>query len=160
WFLRARCRTRRIHRRPGIPRSLGLAGVALHRRRETKSRAPRKAGRPRVSPRGDRERRQVHLQQCRAGCQPAADCQSALPIMRITIDATSALLRSAGIKSYTYHWLRHLRQAAQPNEEIRAFPYLRDFATLDHEHSALPPTATWPRIALVHAANVFGSAVL
>jgi len=80
--------------------------------------------------------------------------------MRITIDATSALLRSAGVKSYTYHWLRALRQAARPCEEIRAFPFLRNFATLDHEHSALPPSATWPRIALVHAANGFGSIVL
>src|SRR5207344_2611304 len=80
--------------------------------------------------------------------------------MRITIDATSALLRSAGVKSYTYHWLRALRQAVRPDEQIRAFPFLRDFATLDHEHSALPPSATWPRIALIHAANLFGSAVL
>ena len=47
--------------------------------------------------------------------------------MRITIDATSALVRSAGVKSYTYHWLRHLRQQAAPGEEIRAFPLIEDW---------------------------------
>ena len=50
--------------------------------------------------------------------------------MIVTIDATSALLRSAGIKSYTYHWVRHLRAQAlaqKSGDEIRAFPYLRDF---------------------------------
>ena len=31
--------------------------------------------------------------------------------MRITIDDTSILLRSAGVKSYTYHWIHALRQA-------------------------------------------------
>ena len=34
------------------------------------------------------------------------------PIMRVLIDATSVLLRSAGIKSYTYHWIEHLRGSA------------------------------------------------
>ena len=80
--------------------------------------------------------------------------------MRITIDATSTLLRSAGVKTYTYHWLSHLRQAARPGEEIRAFPFLGDLAHLDHERSPLPAHATWLRIALLHAANVFGSPVL
>lgn len=80
--------------------------------------------------------------------------------MLITIDATSALLRSAGVKGYTYHWLRALRQQAGPGVEVRAFPLLKDWAILDHEHSALPLAPTIARLAALHAANVLGSSVL
>ena len=76
--------------------------------------------------------------------------------MRITIDATSALLRSAGVKSYTYHWIRHLRRIAGP-DEIRAFPYLGDFGALDHEASMLNRWQTLSRIALLHFANIPGN---
>ncbi len=76
--------------------------------------------------------------------------------MRITIDATSALLRSAGVKSYTYHWIRHLRRAAR-GDEIRAFPYLNDFGALDHESSTLGLWQTCARIALLHAVNLPGN---
>lgn len=73
--------------------------------------------------------------------------------MRITIDATSALLRSAGIKSYTYHWVRHLRaqvSAEKTGDEIRAFPYLGDFGKLDHQASILSRWQTVPRLALLY----------
>jgi glycosyltransferase involved in cell wall biosynthesis len=76
--------------------------------------------------------------------------------MRITIDATSALLRSAGVKSYTYHWIRALRRAAGP-DEIRAFPYLDDFGVLDHEASVVGTAGTAARIALLHFANLPGN---
>jgi glycosyltransferase involved in cell wall biosynthesis len=80
--------------------------------------------------------------------------------MRVTIDATSTLLRSAGVKNYTYHWLRHLRQAAAPGDEFHAFPYVGELGPLDHERSMLSLPATWARLALVNAANLFGSSVL
>ena len=80
--------------------------------------------------------------------------------MRITIDATSALLRSAGVKGYTYHWLRSLRQQAASQDEILAFPLLNNWASLDHERSVLSPASTLGRLALVHAANVIGAPVL
>lgn len=80
--------------------------------------------------------------------------------MRVTIDATSALLRSAGIKSYTYYWVKHLRELARPDEEIRAFPFLGDFGRLEHEASTLSKAATLPRLALLYAVNVFGAPVL
>jgi glycosyltransferase involved in cell wall biosynthesis len=80
--------------------------------------------------------------------------------MRITIDATSALLRSAGVKGYTYHWLKHLRRQAATDDEIRAFPLLREWNILDHEHSALSMPATVSRLALLHSVNVFGSGIL
>jgi glycosyltransferase involved in cell wall biosynthesis len=79
--------------------------------------------------------------------------------MRVTIDATSALLRSAGIKSYTYHWVRHLRKQAQPGE-IRAFPYLNDFGRLDHEASTLSDWQTLPRLALLYFVNAPGNPAL
>jgi len=77
--------------------------------------------------------------------------------MIVTIDATSALLRSAGIKSYTYYWVRELRRLAR-GDEIRAFPYLNDFGRLDHEASTLTKWQTLPRLALLYAAR--GSRVL
>jgi alpha-1,3-rhamnosyl/mannosyltransferase len=80
--------------------------------------------------------------------------------MRITIDATSALLRSAGVKGYTYHWLQHLRRHAGAGDEIRAFPMVGDWDVLDHQHSAWPRAATLGRLALLHSVNVFGRAIL
>jgi len=79
--------------------------------------------------------------------------------MRITIDASSALVRSAGVKSYTYHWLHALRQEAR-GEDVHAFPLLNDWSRLDHEHSALPLLPTVVRLGLLHSANVFGPSVL
>ncbi len=84
--------------------------------------------------------------------------------MRITIDATSALVRSAGVKSYTYYWLRYLRQQAalekNGGDEIHAFPLLDNWASLDHEHSALSLPSTLGRLALLHSANVVGRPIL
>ena len=79
--------------------------------------------------------------------------------MRITIDATSVLLRSAGVKNYTYHWIRHLRRLAQ-GDEILAFPCLGDLGRLEHDTSVLPLWRTVPRIALLHGVNVLGWRVL
>ncbi len=69
--------------------------------------------------------------------------------MRITIDATSALLRSAGIKSYTYHLVRALRAIAGA-DDIRAYPYLNDFARLDHEGSTHSRFGTLARIGVLY----------
>ena len=80
--------------------------------------------------------------------------------MRITIDAASLLLRSAGVKNYTYHWLRHLKRAAKPSEEIAAYPLLSDVAKLDHEGSGIPFVATAPRLALLLSVNRLGSGAL
>jgi alpha-1,3-rhamnosyl/mannosyltransferase len=79
--------------------------------------------------------------------------------MRVTIDATSALLRSAGIKSYTYHWVQHLRRLAQ-GDRIDAFPYLQDFGRLDHEASTLGPLQTYSRLALLYFVNAPGNPAL
>ena len=69
--------------------------------------------------------------------------------MRITIDATSALLRSAGVKSYTYHWLRHLRQQAAPATRSARFRCSRTWDRAGSRTSALPlaPTIVAPGLA-------------
>jgi alpha-1,3-rhamnosyl/mannosyltransferase len=72
--------------------------------------------------------------------------------MRICIDATSLLLRSAGVKNYVYHWMRSLQTEA-PELDISAFPALGRVGALDHERSVLNLWQTLPRIALLHGAN-------
>ena len=74
--------------------------------------------------------------------------------MRILIDATSLLLRSAGIKTYTYHWIQHLWLQAG-NEQIFTFPHIGKLAALNHERSIFTPAETYPKLALLYAANVF-----
>jgi alpha-1,3-rhamnosyl/mannosyltransferase len=73
--------------------------------------------------------------------------------MRIVIDATSTLVRSAGVKNYIWHWLRHLRQQGA---DIRAFPFLDDLGLLDHEASALSRPETMARLALIKSMNETG----
>jgi glycosyltransferase involved in cell wall biosynthesis len=73
--------------------------------------------------------------------------------MRICIDATSLLLRSAGVKNYIYYWMRSLQQQA-PQHEITAFPALGDVGSLDHERSVLSRWQTYARLALLHFVNV------
>lgn len=77
--------------------------------------------------------------------------------MRIAVDAASTLVRSAGVKNYVWHWLRHLRKHAAPGDEIRAFPLLgEDLAELDHESSALSRPQTMARLALIKLMNETG----
>ena len=78
---------------------------------------------------------------------------------RSAVDATSALLRSAGIKSYTWHWVRHLRRQAH-GDDIRAFPFLEEFGQLDHQASTLTRWRTLPRLALLYFVNAPGNPAL
>jgi alpha-1,3-rhamnosyl/mannosyltransferase len=79
-------------------------------------------------------------------------------MIRITIDATSLLLRSAGIKSYTYHWLRALRQTG--DAEIRGFPFLNKTGELHHDRSMVTIGGTYARLAVLYGVNYLGSPVL
>src|SRR5438105_13889801 len=75
--------------------------------------------------------------------------------MRISIDATPLLLRSAGVKTYVYHWTRHL-QATAGDHQLELFPYLNgthDSEACNHERPLLGLFATFSRLALLHAAN-------
>ncbi|MEJ7604740.1 MAG: hypothetical protein WKF37_00345 [Bryobacteraceae bacterium] len=73
--------------------------------------------------------------------------------MRICIDATPLLLRSAGVKNYIYHWMRSLQREA-PELQVNAFPLLGQVGELDHERSLLELWETIPRIALLHFLNI------
>ena len=83
--------------------------------------------------------------------------------MRVAIDATSLLLRSAGIKSYTYHWMAYLSQALEKEggrDRIAPFPFLGRYGPLDHERSVLPRFATLTRLAVLYAVNAPASPLL
>jgi len=77
--------------------------------------------------------------------------------MRITIDATATLLRSAGVKNYIYHWVNHLRRFAPTKETISIFPFIDDFGDLDHANSTLRVGSTLWRLAMVKLLNLAGS---
>ena len=54
--------------------------------------------------------------------------------MRVVIDASPLLVRSAGVKNYLYHWILHLRRIAG-KEAIRTFPRMEQVLPLTHEGS-------------------------
>lgn len=60
------------------------------------------------------------------------------------------------MKSYTWHWIRHLR-ALLPPASVSAFPFLGSTGELDHEHSVLSPWATLPRLGAVFLSNLAGT---
>src|SRR2546427_2648750 len=75
--------------------------------------------------------------------------------MRVLIDATPLLLRSAGVKTYVYYWARHL-YAAAGGHTLGLFPYLHANDLTEgcwHERSVLSRGPTLARLALLHAAN-------
>jgi len=78
--------------------------------------------------------------------------------MRVCIDATPLLLRSAGVKNYTYHWILHLRRLAG-EEAVGTFPVVWRGGLLDHERSMARRWATWAGLGLVHVTNCTGSLV-
>lgn len=73
--------------------------------------------------------------------------------MRICVDATSLLLRSAGVKNYVYHWIRAMQRDATEHT-ITAYPLLDHAGDLNHEASVLSVWQTIPRLALLHLMNV------
>jgi alpha-1,3-rhamnosyl/mannosyltransferase len=72
------------------------------------------------------------------------------------IDATALLLRSAGVKTYTYEWIRALRQS-RSGEQVRLFPFLDFPPDYHHEHSPLAYLPTMLRIAALHFGNIPGN---
>jgi alpha-1,3-rhamnosyl/mannosyltransferase len=72
--------------------------------------------------------------------------------MRILIDATPLLLRSAGVKNYTYYWIQSLWEQAR-NDRIATLPALARFGPLNHEGSIAGTVGTWLHLGRVFAAN-------
>ena len=78
--------------------------------------------------------------------------------MRIGIDATPVLLRSAGVKTWIWHWAESLRRLAS-DDIVESFPSTAN-AALIHEGSVLGPLATWSRLAVLYAVNAPGNILL
>ncbi|MCZ2156553.1 MAG: glycosyltransferase family 4 protein [Bryobacterales bacterium] len=72
--------------------------------------------------------------------------------MRIAVDTFPFLLRSAGVKTALYEWVKALKSEGSAHQ-ITCFPFLDLPKTLDHEHSPLPRLQTWLRLAYVHGFN-------
>jgi alpha-1,3-rhamnosyl/mannosyltransferase len=72
--------------------------------------------------------------------------------MRIVIDATPLLLRSAGVKNYLYQWIGALRGLAG-EEAIGLFPRIGRLGPLRHDRSIASPAVTALGLAALHAAN-------
>ena len=79
--------------------------------------------------------------------------------MRISVDATSLLLRSAGIKNYTYYWIQAMREIAG-DQAIDAFPAIGPLGDLNHERSMLAKWQTYPRLLALYGTRFFGNTVL
>jgi len=73
--------------------------------------------------------------------------------MRLLVDAVPLLIRSAGVKSYLYHWIEHLKLAAGPGESIHTFPALPAGAPLDHGRSVAGFWRTQSALAALAATN-------
>ncbi len=74
--------------------------------------------------------------------------------MKICVDATSLLLRSAGVKNYAYHWMSSLREELPPPHTVTAFPLLGEVGELNHEQSVFSTGHTISRLALLHLSNI------
>ncbi|HBY62716.1 MAG TPA: hypothetical protein DEH78_23075 [Solibacterales bacterium] len=76
--------------------------------------------------------------------------------MRLSVDATPLLIRSAGVKNYLYHWLRALRGAMAPGDELSLFPCIDTVGSLHHEASVSSRMRTMRSIAALHFSNKLG----
>jgi glycosyltransferase involved in cell wall biosynthesis len=76
--------------------------------------------------------------------------------MQILIDATPLLLRSAGVKNYTYYWIQSLWQQAR-NDRILTLPALPSLGPLNHERSIAGSARTYMHLGRVFAANTVPS---
>jgi len=80
--------------------------------------------------------------------------------MRIVVDVTSLLVRSAGVKTYLYHWISALLKQSS-EESISFFPFFPKGARqLDHQNSVFGRQQTRLAKSLVHLANVKGNPIL
>lgn len=77
--------------------------------------------------------------------------------MRISVDASPLLLRSAGVKNYLYHWIGALQRSSGANS-VAAYPFISDVGELTHESSTMSLLHTAPRIAWLLASNRLAAA--
>jgi glycosyltransferase involved in cell wall biosynthesis len=72
--------------------------------------------------------------------------------MRVLIDASPLLVRSAGVKNYLYHWIAALRLIA-PAGAIHTFPALGEGARLNHQGSVAGFWRTYAGLATLALSN-------
>jgi glycosyltransferase involved in cell wall biosynthesis len=72
--------------------------------------------------------------------------------MRVCIDGTPLLVRSAGVKTYLYHWLRSL-QASNSRHYLTIFPMIGRLPALDHRQSVKPLLPTVFHLAMLAVLN-------
>lgn len=72
--------------------------------------------------------------------------------MRVVIDATPLLVRSAGVKNYLYHWIIHLRRAAG-SATVGTFPQMEQVRPLTHQASVAAPLRTFTGLAALAISN-------
>jgi len=84
-----------------------------------------------------------------------ADCRG----MRVVIDATPLLVRSAGVKNYLYHWIMHLRRVAG-GASVRTFPAMDRVRPLTLEASVADPLRTFGGLAALAISNHSGAPLL
>ncbi len=73
--------------------------------------------------------------------------------MRVSIDATPLLLRSAGVKNYLYFWIRALQANAGYNR-ADAFPLIGELGALTHEASTISTAGTAARLGFLYFSNL------
>jgi glycosyltransferase involved in cell wall biosynthesis len=72
--------------------------------------------------------------------------------VRVAIDATPLLVRSAGVKTYLYYWIEHLRRLAEPGS-IRTFPRLDGSRPLNHDASVAGAAGTFAGLGVLAVSN-------
>ncbi len=72
--------------------------------------------------------------------------------MRVCIDGTPLLVRSAGVKTYLYHWLRSLQASSSPHN-LTIFPMIARLPELDHRQSVKPLLPTVFHLAMLAVLN-------
>ena len=72
--------------------------------------------------------------------------------MRVCIDGTPLLVRSAGVKTYLYHWLRSLQASNSPHK-LTIFPMMGPLPALDHRLSVKPLLPTAFHLAMLAVLN-------
>jgi len=79
--------------------------------------------------------------------------------VRVAIDASPLLVRSAGVKNYLYHWILHLRRLGG-RESFYTVPRMQKVRRLTHERSVAPWWTTGLGLGAVAAANRLGLPLL
>jgi alpha-1,3-rhamnosyl/mannosyltransferase len=79
--------------------------------------------------------------------------------MRILIDATPLLLNSAGVKTFVYYWLTHLKQESL-NDRISTFPFWCELGKLDHRKSVAGWLATKAGLEFLGLLNIGENAAM